>query len=106
MTAHQDRPATAAAKTVIGTPSTLRPASHWSGGAQWATRLPSTNGRLTTRWFSFRPQAWTSVPELGAPAHPFATAIGEARGFVFVGKTANEIEFRGLRIDRYTPPCR
>ena len=84
----------------------LRPASHWSGGAQWATRLPSTNGRLTTRWFSFRPQAWTSVPELGAPAHPFATAIGEARGFVFVGKTANEIEFRGLRIDGYTPPCR
>jgi hypothetical protein len=84
----------------------LRPASHWSGGAQWATRLPSTHGRLTSRWFSFRPQAWTSVPELGAPAHPFATAIGEARGFVFVGKTANEIEFRGLRVDRYTPPCR
>lgn len=83
----------------------LRPASVWSGGAQWATKIPSTQGRLTTRFFSLRPQAWTSVPELGAPAHPFATAVSEARGLVFVGKTANEIEFRGLRIDRYTPPC-
>jgi hypothetical protein len=84
----------------------LRPASHWSGGAQWATRVPSTHGRLVTRFFSLRPQAWTSVPELGAPAHTFASAVGEARGLVFVGQTANELEFRGLRVDRYTPPCR
>jgi hypothetical protein len=83
----------------------LRPASHWSGGAQWATRIPSTHGRTVTRFFSFRPQAWTAVPELGAPAHSFESAISEARGLVFVGKTANELEFRGLRIDRYTPPC-
>ena len=83
----------------------LRSASHWSGGAQWLTRIPSTHGRTVSRFFSFRPQAWTSLPELGAPAHPFAEALSEARGFVFVGKTANEIEFRGLRIDRYTPPC-
>jgi hypothetical protein len=83
----------------------LRPASHWSGGAQWATRVPSTHGRLVTRFFSLRPQAWTSVPELGAPAHTFASAVGEARGLVFVGQTANELEFRGLRVDRYTPPC-
>jgi hypothetical protein len=84
----------------------LRPASHWSGGAQWATRVPSTHGRTVTRFFSFRPGAWTAVAELGAPAHSFASAISEARGLVFVGKTANELEFRGLRIDRYTPPCR
>ncbi|WP_433796372.1 hypothetical protein [Actinoplanes sp. CA-252034] len=83
----------------------LRPASHWSGGAQWATRIPSTHGRTVTRFFSLRPHAWTSVPELGTPAHPFAVARAEARGFVFVGKTANDIEFRGLRIDRYTPSC-
>jgi hypothetical protein len=83
----------------------LRSASHWSGGAQWLTRIPSTHGRMTTRWFSLRPQAWTSLPELGAPAHSFASVLGEARGLVFVGKTANELEFRGLRIDRYTPPC-
>ena len=83
----------------------LRPASHWSGGAQWATRIPSTRGRTVTRFFSLRPQAWTSVPELGAPAHSFASAVSEARGLVFVGKTPNEIEFRGLRIHRYTPPC-
>ncbi|MEV6300162.1 hypothetical protein AB0M02_12230 [Actinoplanes sp. NPDC051861] len=83
----------------------LRSASHWSGGAQWLTRIPSTHGRTVTRFFSFRPQAWTSLPELGAPAHPFDEALSEARGFVFVGKTANEIEFRSLRVDRYTPPC-
>ncbi|MFC7532026.1 hypothetical protein [Actinoplanes sp. GCM10030250] len=83
----------------------LRPASHWSGGAQWATRIPSTHGRTVSRFFSLRPQAWAAVPELGAPAHSFESAISEARGLVFVGKTANELEFRGLRVDRYTPPC-
>ncbi|GAB2622154.1 hypothetical protein Aab01nite_76640 [Paractinoplanes abujensis] len=83
----------------------LRPASHWSGGAQWATRVPSTHGRTVTRFFSFRPSAWGPVTELGTPAHTFATALSEARGFVFVGKTPNKLEFRGLKVDRYTPPC-
>jgi hypothetical protein len=83
----------------------LRPASHWSGGAQWATAIPSTHGRMVTRFFSFSPRAWGAVPELGVPAHTFESAISEARGFVFVGKTANRIDFRGLRIHRYTPPC-
>ncbi|WP_433723714.1 hypothetical protein ACQP2Y_01090 [Actinoplanes sp. CA-051413] len=83
----------------------LRPASHWSGGAQWATAIPSTHGRTVTRFFSFRPEAWTAVPELGAPAHSFADAISEARGLVFVGKTPNELTFRGMRFHRYTPPC-
>ncbi|MBL7258619.1 hypothetical protein [Paractinoplanes lichenicola] len=83
----------------------LRPASHWSGGAQWATRIPSTHGRTVTRFFSFRPSAWGPVAELGQPAHSFATAVSEARGFVFVGKTPNKLAFHGLRVDRYTPPC-
>jgi hypothetical protein len=85
--------------------SARRPIDGWSGGAQWATRIPSTHGRTVTRFFSFRPYAWGPVSELGEPTHPFATALAEARGFVFVGKTANELEFRGLRVDRYTPPC-
>jgi len=80
----------------------LRPASHWSGGAQWATAVPSTGGRMVTRFFSFREREWGAVPELGAPAHTFASALSEARGFVFVGKTANKIEFRGLRIQEMT----
>ena len=83
----------------------LRSASHWSGGAQWVTRVPSTRGRMVTRFFSLRPQAWTSLPELGTPEHSFESALSEARGLVFVGKTPNELEFRGLRIHRYTPPC-
>ncbi|MFI7602082.1 hypothetical protein [Actinoplanes sp. NPDC049681] len=83
----------------------LRPASHWSGGAQWLTPVPSTGGRTVTRFFSLRPGAWTSLPELGTPAFPFDVAVGEARGLVFVGKTANELDFRGLRINGYVPPC-
>ncbi|ADJ45913.1 hypothetical protein AMES_4088 [Amycolatopsis mediterranei S699] len=83
----------------------LRPASHWSGGAQWLTPIPATNGRLVTKFFSFSPRRWTSLPELGTPSYSFASALREARGLVFVGKTPNELEFRGLRIDGYRPPC-
>ena len=84
----------------------LRPASHWSGGDKWVTRVPSTGGRLVTRFFSFRPASWTTLPELGAPSYPLASALREARGLVFVGKTPNQLEFRGLRVDGYRPPCR
>ena len=84
----------------------LRPASHWSGGDQWVTPVPSTGGRLVTRFFGLRPDRWSALPELGTPAHPFATAVREARGLVFVGKTPNTLEFRGLRVHRYVPPCR
>ncbi|MFD5826503.1 hypothetical protein [Lentzea sp. NPDC060358] len=83
----------------------LRPASDWSGGAKWLTKIPSTHGRLVTRFFSFRADNWTTLPELGAPAYPFAEALDDARGLVFVGKTPNDLEFRGLRIDGYRPPC-
>ncbi|MGW4527228.1 hypothetical protein [Amycolatopsis sp. NPDC004378] len=83
----------------------LRPASHWSGGDKWLTRVPSTGGKLVTKFFSFKPRAWTSLPELGTPAYSFASALTEARGLVFVGKTPNRLEFRGLRIDGYRPPC-
>lgn len=84
----------------------LRPASHWSGGDKWLTLVPSTGGQLVTKFFSFRPQAWTSLPELGTPAYSFASALTEARGLVFVGKTPNRLEFRGLRVAGYRPPCR
>ncbi|CAM3825561.1 hypothetical protein KIPE111705_26815 [Kibdelosporangium persicum] len=83
----------------------LRPASHWSGGDKWLTLVPSTGGKLVRKFFSFSPRNWTSLPELGTPSYPFATALREARGLVFVGKTPNKLEFRGLRIDGYRPPC-
>ena len=84
----------------------LRPASHWSGGEKWLTLVPSTRGRLVTRFFSFSPDRWTTLPELGTPSYPFGSALGEARGLVFVGKTANTLTFRGLRVHGYRPPCR
>jgi len=84
----------------------LRPASHWSGGDKWLVRVPSTGGRLVRKFFSFSPDKWTWLPELGKPSYPFASALAEARGLVFVGKTPNEIEFRGLRVHGYRPPCR
>ncbi|GLZ35236.1 hypothetical protein Lesp02_74230 [Lentzea sp. NBRC 105346] len=83
----------------------LRPASHWSGGNKWLTKVPSTGGKIVHRWFSFAPDKWTTLPELGKPDYSLASALTEARGLVFVGKTANRIEFRGLRIDGYRPPC-
>ncbi|WIY00614.1 hypothetical protein QRX60_42250 [Amycolatopsis mongoliensis] len=83
----------------------LRPASHWSGGDKWLTLVPSTRGKLVTKFFSFKSRDWTSLPELGTPAYSFASALTEARGLVFVGKTPNELEFRGLRVDGYRPPC-
>lgn len=83
----------------------LRPASHWSGGDKWLTLVPSTRGKVVTKFFSFKPEAWTSLPELGTPAYSFASALTEARGLVFVGKTPNRLEFRGLRVDGYRPPC-
>ncbi|MBB4683454.1 hypothetical protein [Amycolatopsis jiangsuensis] len=83
----------------------LRPASHWSGGDKWLTPIPSTGGKLVRKFFPFDPAAWTSLPELGAPPYSFASALTEARGLVFVGKTPNTLEFQGLRIDGYQPPC-
>jgi hypothetical protein len=83
----------------------LRPASHWSGGDKWLTLVPATGGRTVTRFFGFEPGAWTTLPELGEPAYSFESALREARGLVFVGKTPNELEFRGLRVRGYRPPC-
>ncbi|PPK65640.1 hypothetical protein CLV40_113124 [Actinokineospora auranticolor] len=83
----------------------LRPASHWSGGDKWLTKLPSTGGQVVQKFFSFAADNWTWLPELGQPSYSFASALSEARGFVFVGKTANKISFRGLSIDGYQPPC-
>jgi hypothetical protein len=83
----------------------LRPASHWSGGDKWVTRIPSTRGKLVKRFFSFNPDKWTTLPELGKPAYPFGEALDDARGLVFVGKTKNDLEFQGLKIDGYRPPC-
>ncbi|MFI9379563.1 hypothetical protein [Kutzneria sp. NPDC052558] len=83
----------------------LRPASHWSGGDKWLTKVPATGGKIVRRFFSFAPSQWTWLPELGQPAYSLASALTEARGLVFVGKTANTLDFRGLKVDGYTPPC-
>ena len=83
----------------------LRPASHWSGGDKWLTRIPSTGGQLVRKFFPFDADAWTWLPELGQPQYSFASALSEARGLVFVGKTPNTLDFRELLIDGYQPPC-
>jgi hypothetical protein len=83
----------------------LRPEAHWSGGDKYVTAIPSTHGQVETHTFSFDASAWTTLPELGVPSYPYAEAIRDARGLVFVGDTPNTLEFRGLRIDGFTPPC-
>ncbi|GAB3382752.1 hypothetical protein [Amycolatopsis echigonensis] len=83
----------------------LRPASHWSGGDKWLTRIPATGGQLVRTFIPFDPDSWTWLPELGQPQYSFASALAEARGLVFVGKTPNALDFRELLIDGYQPPC-
>jgi hypothetical protein len=84
----------------------LRPASHYSGGDKWVTKIPSTGGQMKQETFPFTPASWTTIAELGTPKYTFASALKEARGLLFVGKTPNVIAFWGLRIDGYVPMCR
>jgi len=81
-----------------------RPTSHWSGGDQWATLIPSTGGVKKSLFFSFDPAQWKSL--FGTPTWTLADALKEVLGFVFVGQTPNTITFYGLRFDGYVPPCR
>jgi hypothetical protein len=81
----------------------VRPASHWDGGNQYATMIPSTGGVTKTQFFSFAKENWKSI--FSDPGYPYETALKEARAFVFVGNTPNTIVFSGLRIDGYVPPC-
>jgi len=82
----------------------VRPASHWDGGNQYATMIPSTGGVVKSQFFSFAKENWKSIFQ--DPGYPYETALKEARAFVFVGQTPNTIVFSGLRIDGYVPPCR
>jgi hypothetical protein len=83
----------------------LRPGFAWSGGDKYLTKIPSTGGQVQTKVIPLAAASWTTLPELGAPAYPFADAVKQTRGLVFVGKTANKIAFYGLRTDGYVPPC-
>lgn len=81
----------------------LRSKSHWSGGDQYATTLPSTGGKNETRVFSFAEANWKSL--FGTPVLSFADTLKEGMGLVFVGDGENTIAFYGLRIDGYIPTC-
>jgi hypothetical protein len=83
----------------------MRPSNHYSGGAQWVTKIPSTGGQVMKQTFSLDPASWTSIA-LGKPSWPYADARKAACGFVFVGDKPNVIAFYGLRIDGYVPMCR
>ena len=81
----------------------LRSKSHWSGGDQYATTIPSTGGKQETHVFSFAQAGWKSL--FGAPVLAYADTLKEGMGLVFVGDGENTIAFYGLRIDGYTPTC-
>jgi hypothetical protein len=81
----------------------LRSKSHWSGGDQYATTIPSTGGKQETHVFPFAETAWKSL--FGAPVLSYADTLKEGMGLVFVGDGENTVAFYGLRIDGYTPTC-
>jgi hypothetical protein len=82
-----------------------RPANAYSGGAKHVIKLPTTNGEKTTTFFSFAPEAWTTIAELGRPSYPLGDALKQLRAFVVVGKTATKISFHELQVDGYRPTC-
>ena len=81
----------------------LRSKSHWDGGDQYATSVPSTNGKVETHFISFAAAGWQSL--FGAPVLSYADTLKEGMGLIFVGDTENTVAFSGLRIDGWTPPC-
>jgi hypothetical protein len=83
----------------------MRPASKYDGGAQWATKIPTTNGQSKQVFFSFDPKNWAGVAELGQPTLPFASTLNQVRGLLLVGKTPNLITISQLRIENYEPAC-
>jgi hypothetical protein len=81
----------------------LRTLSHWNGGDQYATDIPSTGGQKQTKTFPFAEANWASL--FNKPALSFADTLKEAMGMVFVGQGDNTVAFYGLRFDGYTPAC-
>jgi len=85
----------------------MRPVDHWSGGTQWVTRIPSTNGARESHVFSLAPSAWSYLQALGPmPTWSYESARAQVRGFVFVGNKPNVVVFAGLRFEGYVPACR
>ena len=76
------------------------------GGDQYGVKLPSTGGVATSRFISFQPSDWGTVPGLDAPKHAFADVLATASMFDIVGHSPNTVAFFGLRFDKYTPVCR
>jgi hypothetical protein len=83
----------------------MRASNHYSGGAQWVTKIPSTGGQKMTQTFSLDPSKWTTI-ELGKPSWTYAEARQKACGFVFVGDKPNVIAFWSLRFEKYVPMCK
>jgi hypothetical protein len=81
----------------------LRTKSHWGGGDQYATDIPSTGGMVQTKTFSFAEANWKSL--FGAPVLSYADTLKDAMGLVFVGNSENTLIVSGLRIDGVIPPC-
>jgi hypothetical protein len=81
----------------------VRSGSHWDGGDQWATDVPSTSGMKQTLTISLEPSKWKSL--FGPPAEAFADTLKEVQGLVFVGDSANTVVFYGLRIQGFEPAC-
>lgn len=81
----------------------LRSKSHWDGGTQYATTIPSTSGAKVTTFFPFSAD-WKSVFN-DQPVLSYADTLKEAMGMVFVGEFETTIVFYGLRFDGYTPMC-
>jgi hypothetical protein len=83
----------------------MRPGFHYSGGAQWVTKVPATNGQVQRTFFPFDPASWTTI-SLGKPTWTYAMARAAVRGLLIVGDKPNVFAISGFRIDSYIPVCK
>jgi hypothetical protein len=81
--------------------------SHYSGGEQWVTPIPSTNGQMKRAFFSFDTSKWSWLTALGnMPKLSYPDTRKIVTGMLFVGDKPNKITFYEFRFDNFTPPCR
>lgn len=79
----------------------MRSKSHWSGGAQWATRLEA--GQNMSKTISWKDTSAWETP-LGTPAQALHDVLGETQGMMMIGNKNNALTVYSLKVPGFAPP--
>lgn len=83
----------------------MRPSFAWDGGAKYVVKLPATGGATKSLTIPLEAASWTTLAALGDPPYPFAMAVKQVRGFVYISKVPGDFVVSAFAIDGFTPPC-